>query len=201
MLTSITPLGERGRGNRWGHTAAWLVVGHVVGGALLGGSAAALAAGAAALGVAGVSGAASHDVVVATVAAVAAAAIVFDLAGGRVPGRRQVDERWLTTYRGWVYGLGFGVQLGFGLVTVVNTALVVALLVAVVLVAPVAGVGLGALYGTVRGLAAVGSGRVRSVGDLHRLHRLLDRHEVLVQRFTLGGVALVSIAAVVAASG
>jgi hypothetical protein len=28
--------------------------------------------------------------------------------------QRQVDERWLTTYRGWVYGAGFGFQLGAG---------------------------------------------------------------------------------------
>ena len=121
MLTSITPLGERGRGNRWGHTAAWLVAGHVVGGALLGGAVVSLAAAARSLGVPRVSGTASTGFVVATVAALAVLAIGFDLLGGRVPGRRQVDERWLTTYRGWVYGFGFGVQLGFGLGTVVNT--------------------------------------------------------------------------------
>ena len=46
MLTSISPLGERGRGHRWGVTVGWLAVGHAVGGAVLGGL---MAAGAAAL--------------------------------------------------------------------------------------------------------------------------------------------------------
>ena len=47
------------------------------------------------------------------------------LGGLRLPGpRRQVDERWLHRYRGWVYGVGFGFQLGFGLLTVVTTSTV-----------------------------------------------------------------------------
>jgi hypothetical protein len=33
--------------------------------------------------------------------------------------RRQVDERWLTTYRGWVYGAGYGLQLGAGVATII----------------------------------------------------------------------------------
>ena len=40
-----------------------------------------------------------------------------------VPGpRRQVDERWLDEYRGWVYGAGYGAQLGLGVTTVVSSA-------------------------------------------------------------------------------
>ena len=36
--------------------------------------------------------------------------------------RRQVNERWLDEYRGWVYGLGFGAQLGLGVTTVITSA-------------------------------------------------------------------------------
>ena len=43
--------------------------------------------------------------------------------GLRVPGpRRQVDENWLVTYRGWVYGAGFGAQLGLAFVTIVTAS-------------------------------------------------------------------------------
>ena len=34
MLSSITPLGERARGQHWGLTAAALALGHLLGGAL-----------------------------------------------------------------------------------------------------------------------------------------------------------------------
>src|SRR3954462_14413626 len=50
MLSSITPMTERGRGHRFGVTAAWFVVGAIVGGASLGALAAAAAAGVSAVG-------------------------------------------------------------------------------------------------------------------------------------------------------
>lgn len=198
MLTSITPLGERGRGNRWRVTATWLVVGHLVGGAALGGVLGGLGALFAIVGPGLFSGGADEMTIVGVVAVVAVLGIAFDLAGGRVPGRRQVDERWLNTYRGWVYGFGFGVQLGAGMVTVVNTALFVSVLVAGLLLPPTAGLGIGVLYAGTRGLAAVANGRVRSVADLHRLHRMLDRSERIVERALFGGVASVASLAVAA---
>ena len=36
MLTSITPLGERGRNRRWLSTVSWYVLGSTLGGALMG---------------------------------------------------------------------------------------------------------------------------------------------------------------------
>src|SRR3712207_7302704 len=36
--------------------------------------------------------------------------------------RRQVDPGWITLYRNQVYGLGFGFQLGLGVVTIVTTS-------------------------------------------------------------------------------
>lgn len=198
MLTSITPLGERGRGNRWRVTAAWLVVGHLVGGAALGGTLVGLGAFLAIVAPGVFSGGADEVTVVSVVAAIAVLGIAFDLAGGRIPGRRQVDERWLNTYRGWVYGFGFGVQLGAGVVTVINTALLAAVLAAGLLLAPTAGLGLSLLYAGTRGIAAVAGGRVRSVADLHRLHQVLDHSERIVQRAMFVGVASVASLAVVA---
>lgn len=193
MLTSITPLGERGRGHRWRTTAGWLVVGHVVGGALLGGVLALIGWLVRSLGV-DLDGATTTAVI----AAVAAVGVVLDLASVRVPGRRQVDERWLTSYRGWVYGLGFGLQLGFGLVTVINTALVAAVLVAGVLVGPGAALLIGVVYGLTRGIAATANGWVRSVGDLRRLHRLLDTFENRAGQVGAGIVAVAAVGAVIA---
>ena len=40
------------------------------------------------------------------------------------PTRRQVNERWLDQFRLWVYGAGFGWQIGTGLATYVKTAAV-----------------------------------------------------------------------------
>src|SRR5690242_14139999 len=104
---SITPLGERGRGMRWGVTATACAIGAVIGGALTG-------------AVAGLAGDALLGGLDSTQAlAVLAGACLLGLAadlrlfGTRLPTvRRQVDERWLRKYRGWVYGVGFGFQLG-----------------------------------------------------------------------------------------
>ena len=194
MLTSITPLGERGRGQRWELTSAWLFVGHVIGGAALGALLAAV--GWTLRTLVGPADASTALVMIALVAVVGAA---VDLAGWRLPGTRQVDERWLTTYRGWVYGLGFGVQLGFGLVTVVNTALLGAVLVAGVAVSAPAALVLGVVYGATRGVMATATGWVRSLDRLRRLHRWLDRSDVSVRRAAAGVAALAALTAVAVA--
>ena len=122
---------------------------------------------------------------------------MFDLAGGRLPGRRQVDETWLTTYRGWVYGLGFGAQLGFGAVTVVNTALFPALVVVGVVVGlavePAAGFVVGVGYGAARGLLAVANARVRTIDQLKTLHRRLDAADERVRIGTASAVGLLAV--------
>src|SRR4051812_28584364 len=101
MLSSITPLGERGRHNRFWVTATWFVVGAIAGG---------ITAGA----IAGAAGQLVDTVVsldanwvIAVAAGLAAAATVADARGRLRSVHRQVDEDWLTRYRGWVYGLGF----------------------------------------------------------------------------------------------
>src|ERR687884_2083711 len=119
MLTSITPLGERGRGQRWWLTVAFFAAASTAAGAATGG-----ALGAAGGWLEGAVGAGAR-VQLAALALVALVALVVDLSGRRVPGpRRQVNENWLPAFRGWVYGAGFGLQLGIGAATIVTTALV-----------------------------------------------------------------------------
>ena len=178
MLASISPLGERARGNRWGLTAGAYTAGVVGSAALLG----------AALGRLGaflpVGSSAGW-----LVPAAAVAAGVWDLvARGRVPGvRRQVNEDWLSRYRGWVYGLGFGAQLGVGFATIVTTAAVYAWMVAAVLTRdPVAGLLIGACFGFAR---AAMLGLVRDTDDPQRLRARLRMLSSWAGRARVGAAA------------
>ena len=108
MLASITPLGERGRNGHWSVTVVAFAVGATAAGAALG---AALAA----LGQLLVPGPAGVRWRLVVLAAALLAAIALDLGSRAVPGpHRQVNERSLDEYRGWVYGLGFRDPAGSG---------------------------------------------------------------------------------------
>src|ERR1700736_2655462 len=131
MLSTITPVSERAKGNHYRSTAAWFVLGATVGGATLGVTMAALAGGVRSLGLrtppAGV---------LALGAALLAATSDAGTAGFRLPiHRRQVNERWLDQYRPWVYGAGFGWQIGTGLATYITTAALYLMIVLGVLTA------------------------------------------------------------------
>ena len=66
----------------------------------------------------------------ALLAALAAAWSDADVWGVHLPiHRRQVNERWLDHYRAWVYGAGFGWQIGTGLATYITTAAVYLMIV------------------------------------------------------------------------
>jgi hypothetical protein len=164
MLASITPLGERARGQSWPRAVAAYVVASTAAGAALG-------AGLGWLGAATVGGlpVAARAIGAAALAIVAAAA---DRAG-RLPSiLRQVDERWLMTYRDWVYGAGFGLQLGLGAVTIVTSASVYltwSLEVATASVA--AGTVIGATFGAVRALPLLAFARVGDPATLRAAHR------------------------------
>ena len=182
MLTSISPLGERARGNRWWLTVGWLSLGAVVGGAVVG----------VALGAAGqsLSGSLSNGARLAVVAGACAVAASWDMSGRGLPGRRQVNEDWLVAYRSWVYGAGFGLQLGAAVVTVVNTALVPLFMLAALLAGDTtAGLVIGAAFGAARGASTVLSSRVRTTDDLRRLHRRLDLHADRARRLGAGAAA------------
>lgn len=182
MLTSISPLGERARGNRWWLTVGWLFLGAVVGGAVVG----------VALGAAGqwMAGPLSDGVRLAVMAGAGAAAAATDMSGRGLPGRRQVNEDWLVAYRSWVYGAGFGLQLGAAVATVVNTALVPLFMLAALLAGDAgAGLAIGAAFGAARGASVVLSSRVRTTDDLRRLHRRLDLHADRARRLGAGAAA------------
>jgi hypothetical protein len=190
MLASITPLGERARGSRWGLTIAFYVASATLAGAAVG-ALAGLAGGLAWPG----------DEALDARAAVLAGALALGFAldiGGRLPTmRRQVNEDWLREYRGWVYGTGFGGQLGLGVTTIVTTSLVYATLLAAFLSAGVVrGAAIGATFGFARGATLLAGARVRRPADLARLHRRIDRWRVRVRAGTLA--AQVMLAAVLA---
>ena len=194
MLTSISPLGERARGNRWSLTVLWLGLGAVAGGAAIG----------AALGALGqASVAAVSDATRLVLLAVAcAAAAVWDLSGRRFPGRRQVNEDWLVAYRSWAYGAGFGLQLGSAVATVVNTALVPLFMLAALLAGDMTvGLVIGAAFGATRAASLVLGRRVRTPDDLRHLHCRLDQHADRIRRAgaavaaALGGAAAASLLA------
>jgi hypothetical protein len=169
MLSTITPIGERGRGNRYATTARWYVVGAAVGGLTLGAVAAALAV------VFGAHGDARLVVIV--LASLLAAASDARVGGFSLPThRRQVNERWLDQYRPWVYGGGFGWQIGTGLATYITTATVY-LLVVVAAVGDDIRLALlgGFVFGATRGLAVLLTTRVRTPDDLRRVHAAVQR--------------------------
>jgi hypothetical protein len=170
MLASITPLGERGRHSRWRITVTAFLVGATVAGAALG----ALAG---ALGAIIVPGSLGLGARLGALAAVALLAVAFDARAERIPGpRRQVNEDWLHAFRGWVYGLGYGAQLGFGVTTVVSSA---ALYVAVVAALGTREPALGALvlgcFGAARGLTLLAGAGVRRPEQLIALHTRLGQ--------------------------
>ena len=169
MLASITPLGERGRGSTWAVTVTAFALGATLGGALIG-----VAAGG--LGALLLSGLRVH-VRLAALAVALALAAVLDARAATAPGpRRQVNERWLDEYRGWVYGLSFGAQLGLGVTTVVTSAATYAALAAAALSGSAARGGvIGALFGLVRGVTPLAAARVRTPAELLGLHHALSR--------------------------
>jgi hypothetical protein len=197
MLASINPLGERARGTRWGRTVAWYFAGSIVGGSAIGGLAG--AAGALAFGSDGLPG----STAAALVAGAAAVGLVLDLGLGglHLPTvRRQVDEDWLVRYRGWLYGGGFGFQLGLAVITVVTTSTVYLMLVLAALSAdPGAGVLIGAVFGVVRALPLFVVADVHDPGRLRARVGAMADAAAPASTFALVSVAVVIVAGSVAA--
>jgi hypothetical protein len=179
MLTSINPLGERGRGYRWGWTVTLFTVASAVGGAVIG-----LALGA-------LGELLPMPVWVAVVACLLAAAADV---GGRVPSlRRQVDEDWLSRYRRWVYATGFGWQLGTGVTTIVTSGVTYALLALLWLVGLPTAVVAGSAFGLVRALPVLLGWRATTPDALRELARRIDAGRQPMRWVT---VALTGLAAV-----
>ena len=192
MLASISPLVERTPGRLWWRTVASYVIGSVVGGTALG-------AGLGAIG-------RLHRLggwLLAVTAVVALLAAVADLLG-RVPSQhRQVDETWLTTYRDWVIGGGFGVQLGFGAVTIVTSASTyLAWWFELASGSPLWGAVIGASFGLARALPLFAMSGVHDAGALRRRNAAIVTALPTARRIAIGAqfatAGLLGIAAIVA---
>jgi len=196
MLSSISPLGERARNSRWWLTTTAYLLGSLAGGLAMGGLAAAL-------------GSLLPDAVrtsawtLVVVAVLLLVGLASDLRGAQsLPSwRRQVDVDWLTRYRGWVYGLGFGAQLGFGLVTIITSATTYAVVLLAALTGHLgAGLAVGATFGVVRALPSLLMARVDDRDDLHRVFIRVEQWTnpaAVVAKVALGGAAAILLAAAI----
>ena len=170
MLASITPLGERGRRSRWGITVSAFLLGATLAGAAEG----------AVLGLLGMAvlgdGISAHARLLLLTGGLVIAA-VLELALPTVPGpNRQVNERWLDEFRGWVYGFGFGAQLGLGITTVVTSAATyVAMLVAFLAADPGWGALVLGVFGAIRGVTPLLAARVQGPAQLRAFHVRFER--------------------------
>jgi hypothetical protein len=166
MLSSIHPLGERARQNRWLITVtAFTLAAAVTGGglgALLGWLGDVLAIDGWPM---------TNRLLVVAIAAVGAA--IADLARRRVPGpERQVDERWIGRFRGWVYGAGFGAQLAAGSATyVVTWGVYATYLIALLAATPVGGALIGLVFGVARSLTLWAAGWIDRPSRLSVFHQ------------------------------
>jgi hypothetical protein len=171
MVSSLNPVSERARGHRFGLTAAWYVAGAVAGGAALGAGCA--------LGAYGVGRIGPSSTALLTAAAAAAlVAVASDarLAGWSLPDHpRQVDERWLTAYRRWIYAAGYGLQIGSGFATyIMSAAVYLTAALAVLTGSATQALAAGLLFGLVRGLGIALAAGARDPDALRGLLARLD---------------------------
>jgi hypothetical protein len=96
-------------------------------------------------------------------------------------------------YRGWVYGLGYGSQLGLGVATVVTSAATYVTLLGALLAGPGTGALVMGVYGALRGLTPLLAASVRTPAQLVALHARLRRAESGTAR--AGAVVLAAAAA------
>lgn len=173
MLTSITPLGERSRGQRWSITVVAFMIGGSAGGATMG-------------AVAGVLGQVVNSALhfswgarLEALGVVVLAGFAADLRilGAKLPTPiRQVNENWLYRYRGWVYGLAFGFELGVGAATIVTTSAVYATIASAFLSGSVVvGVAAGAAFGLLRTVTLLAAARVDRAQRLAALGGRINR--------------------------
>ena len=196
MLSSIHPFGERSRNNSFGRTAGAHLIGSAFGGLALG----ALGGAFGLLLSLALDPASGFRVWIVAAFAVVALALEATSRERLFPTRtRQVNENWIQSYRGWIYGGGFGAELGFGVSTIITTTLIHLLVVAMVLVSsfPQALV-LGLTFGTVRGATVLAARSVDSPEQLRLFHQRLDTYR---DRSRSGAVASLAIASAIGLAG
>jgi hypothetical protein len=111
-----------------------------------------------------------------------------------------VNEDWLVRYRGWVVGLGFGGQLGFGVVTIVTTSAIYAMVLAAALAGD-AGTGalIGGVFGVTRAAVVFAVVGVRRPEQLGRIDLALRRWNGPTRRGAYGLQSAIAITLAVVA--
>lgn len=192
MLSSINPLGERARRQRFWLTVGWYFLGSAAGGISIG-------------LVSGFAGSLLPSGTWRAVAAIAVCVIgaALDFAGRQPPSiHRQVDEQWLSRYRGWVYGLGFGFQLGLGIVTIVTTASVYTTIALAILTGSVAwGAVIGAVFGTARAVAILLVVHADNPDSLRGVMRRLQSRVSVARFLTVGAQSVAAVTVVLVIVG
>ncbi|MET0275263.1 MAG: hypothetical protein ABW211_00290 [Acidimicrobiia bacterium] len=198
MLSQITPVGEASRGNRYSRTAIWYLLGSVVGGLTLGAAMALMA-----LIVHALHASATVALAIAAGAALLGAVVDSGVLGFAPPFfLRQVNEDWLGKYRAWLYGSGFGWQVGAGVATYIMTAAVfVTIAFGALGASPIGALALGGLFGFARGSTVFLTARARSTPELFAIHRRFDALGEPVRRAVIVVQCLVAIVAAAIAIG
>lgn len=190
MLASLTPVAERARGSSWRVTVTAFGIGAVIAGA----------SGGALLGAAGslLPGGGWRAPLVVT-ALCAALAIDSTSLRRRLPlTRRQVNEDWMHRYRGWVYGVGFGAQLGVGFITLVACAAIYATFAIELLSGSVlTGAAIGAVFGSTKAATLMPTWFARDPESLRAVHRRL----LALERGSRRAVVAAEVVALVAVAG
>src|SRR5690606_14664703 len=129
----------------------------------------------------------------AVLAAAAGAALVtaasdLRLFGFALPGHpRQVNELWLGKFRSWVYGSGFGWQIGFGFATYIMTgAVYLTVVLAALTGSPSTALLVCVAFGAVRALAILLGSYITTPERLITFHRRFDALGEPVRRALIG---------------
>jgi hypothetical protein len=187
MLSSIHPLGERARHNKWGLTVGAFTVASTMIGAVVG----------AGLGWVGalLVGSIEEAALLLGTAVLALTAGALDLARVKPPGpERQVNEAWIGHYRGWVYGGAFGVELGLGVMTFVVTWGVYATYgVQLLSASPWRGAMVGGVFGFGRSLALLLAKRIDRPSRLTDFHRRMADLGLPVRRVAALSLAVAGV--------
>jgi hypothetical protein len=195
MLTSLNPMAERSRGHHFAGSAAWYVAGALAGGAVLGAGCAALARAFELLHP-------SWTVRLALSALVATLGFVSDSPVVRwsLPDHpRQVNERWLSVYRRWIYAGGFGAQIGCGFATYIMTAAVYTVAGLAGLTAdPLSAMLICLIFALVRGASILVAADLRTTERLVRRAEWLDGNAALSSHIVIVAQAVTAVAFAVA---
>ncbi|SRR6266567_1604398 len=195
MLGSITPLGERARNANWLITMALYIVSSAAAGYALGGGLAFLGHETIRLPVPG-----SARIGIVGLSLLFGLVVDIGVLGLKLPTvRRQVNDAWLHVFRRWVYAVGFGAQLGLGVITIVTTSAVYVVLLAEFLSGSVsAGATIGFVFGLTRSLMTLPAAYVRTPERLMVMQTRMAALDSLSRRLLLALQAMVGSGAVVA---